>query len=445
MTMSLASTLIPARTTLLQSALAAALACGASVSHAIDFGPDGMFTLTGFAKVESSRASNQCNACARFPSEDKQRIWADEVVPGREYKTGNTTVTLFQPWLGANYNLGSGYKFSALLSQRWRDGMLDMAFDPNIWYEKNVAISHEDYGRIAIGSMTARGWSVADYPYGTNIGLSNEWGGSGAGYGMLGNAVRVTTRPLDVLSGDLVLEATYDRGNTNFSANKPAFLELYAQYHQGDLVVDGIYQDTRNGKPVAWGHAPFSGLTDSAEFDSKLGGSGQSIAMVMARYQLTSQIELSGGLRANRWSGAHAIQLTTGAQGLWNNMFNVAWDTQLAGVPNPGYVATSVDVSAGARYRMGAWTASSGVVYLGKAKTDNPAERGQSNDALAGTIGLNYDLGDGLQLYGFAGMVRFGRLGLSPMSMPGNTAFWGVDPRVTQDGNWLGLGAVYTF
>jgi hypothetical protein len=94
---------------------------------------------------------------------------------------------------------------------------------------------------------------------------------------------------------------------------------------------------------------------------------------------------------------------------------------------------------------MGAWTASSGVVYLGKAKTDNPAERGQSNDALAGTIGLNYDMGEGLQLYGFAGMVRFGRLGLSPMSMPGNTAFWGVDPRVTQDGNWLGLGAVYTF
>jgi hypothetical protein len=29
--------------------------------------------------------------------------------------------------------------------------------------------------------------------------------------------------------------------------------------------------------------------------------------------------------------------------------------------------------------------------------------------------------------------------------MPGNTAFWGVDSRVTQDGNWLGLGAVYTF
>ena len=129
--MSLASTFTPARTTLLQSALVAALACGASVGHAIDFGPDGMFTLTGFAKVESSRASNQCNACARFPSEDKQRIWADEVVPGREYKTGNTTVTLFQPWLGANYNLGSGYKFSALLSQRWRDGMLDMAFSIN--------------------------------------------------------------------------------------------------------------------------------------------------------------------------------------------------------------------------------------------------------------------------------------------------------------------------
>ena len=455
--MSISSKTLLLRPSGMRLALAGALLSLSASSYAIDFGPDGMFSLTGFAKMETAMSSNQCKDCALFPLEDKQRIWADELVNGKEYKTMAQTTILFQPWLGAKYNLGQGFTASALLSQRFRGGAgnvadslrsidRDMAFDPNIWYEKNIAISHEDYGRVAIGSMTARGWAVADYPYGTNIGLSNEWAGSGAGYGMLGNAIRATTRPLDVMNGDLVLEATIDQGNTGFTKNKPLLIELYAQYHQGDLVVDAIYQNAKNGKPLAWGHGPFSALTDSATDDSLLtSGAEQSMAMAVARYQLTSQIELSGGLRANRWSGMRAIQLSTGAQGLWNNMFNVAWDTTVGGVANPGYAASSVDVSAGARYRTGPWTASVGAIYLGTATTSNPSERGQSNDATAATVGLNYDYGQGLQFYGFAGMSHFGRIGLSPMSMPGNNAFWGVDSRVTQDGNWFGAGVVYTF
>ena len=455
--MSISSKTLLLRPSGMRLALAGALLSLSASSYAIDFGPDGMFSLTGFAKMETAMSSNQCKDCALFPLEDKQRIWADELVNGKEYKTMAQTTILFQPWLGAKYNLGQGFTASALLSQRFRGGAgnvadslrsidRDMAFDPNIWYEKNIAISHEDYGRVAIGSMTARGWAVADYPYGTNIGLSNEWAGSGAGYGMLGNAIRVTTRPLDVMNGDLVLEATIDQGNTAFTKNKPLLIELYAQYHQGDLVVDAIYQNAKNGKPLAWGHGPFSALTDSATDDSLLtSGAEQSMAMAVARYQLTSQIELSGGVRANRWSGMRAIQLSTGAQGLWNNMFNVAWDTTVGGVANPGYAASSVDVSAGARYRTGPWTASVGAIYLGTATTSNPTERGQSNDATAATVGLNYDYGQGLQFYGFAGMSHFGRIGLSPMSMPGNNAFWGVDSRVTQDGNWFGAGVVYTF
>jgi hypothetical protein len=455
--MSLTTDLSRGRARVKRLAVAGALLGLCASSHAIDFGPDGMFSLTGFAKVESAMGSNQCKDCARFPSEDKHRIWADELVNGKEYKTMAQTTILFQPWLGAKYNLGQGYTASALLSQRFRGGAgnvidslksvdRDMAFDPTIWYEKNVAISHEDFGRVAIGSMTARGWAVADYPYGTNIGLSNEWAGSGAGYGMLGNAIRVTTRPLDVMNGDLVLEATIDQGKTAFKKNKPLLVELYAQYHQGDLVVDAVFQNAKNGKPLAWGHGPFGALTDSAADDSLLPvGAEQSMAMAVARYQLTSQIELSGGVRVNRWSGMRAIQLSTGPQGLWNNMFNVAWDTNVDGVANPGYAATSMDFSAGARYRIGPWTASTGLIYLGTASTGNPSERGQSNDATAATVGLNYDYGQGIQLYGFAGLSHFGRLGLSPMSMPGNNAFWGVDSRVTQNGNWFGFGAVYTW
>ncbi len=417
-------------------------------SQAVDFGP---FSLTGFAKLEGTLGSNHCEHCQLYPSEDKQRFWADELVPGSIYETGTTNVFLFQPYLGAKFDLGRGYKLSALLSQRWRDGKEDI---PGFLYDKNVALSHEDYGSLRIGDMTTRGWSVADYPYGTNFNVADIWGASGAGYGLLRNAVRYTSRVLDVAEGDLVLEATYSAGNTDFEIHKPSFWEFYAQYHRGDLVVDAMIQDTKNGRPTAWGHGPFWAPSDSSADDSKIGGSRQSIAMIMARYQVNSKLEVSGGLRRNHWSGSYAVitqpelidnQGVIIQSGLWNPMFNVDWGGMLNGVSNPGYPATSYDEMIGLRYRMGKWTPSFGLVHLGSASTDNPSERGQSNSATVGTIGLNYDYGHGLQFYGFAGMVHYGRLGLSPMSMPGNSAFTNVDSRVTQNGAWIGIGSVFVF
>jgi predicted porin len=422
-------------------ALALVLFSGAS-SYAIDFGPEGMFSLTGFAKSEVRRGSNNCNECQLYPLENKQRIWADDLVVGKPYGTSNSNVTLFQPWLGVKYDLGQGYKLNGLLSQRWRDGKHDI---PGFWYEKNIAISHDDYGSLRIGAMTTRTWSIADYPYGTNIGVANVWGASGAGYGLLTNAVRYTSRKFDVAQGDLVVEASYDQGNRDFKINKPKFLELYAQYYKGDLVIDAMFQDTRNGNPQAWSQGPFTSLTPHAADDPKLGGSGQSIAMVMGRYQLDSRIELSGGIRINRWSGAYAVITVPGTQAQWNNMFNVDWNGQLNGVPNPGYAARTVDTMLGARYRMGQWTAHTGLTYLGKANTSNPSERGQSNAALINTLGLGYEVRQGFQVYGFVGIVNYARIGLAPMSMPSNTAFTNVDSRVTRTGNWAGLGAVYVF
>jgi hypothetical protein len=414
----------------------------AFTSHALDFGPEGMFSLTGFAKVEAQRGSNRCATCQQFPSEDKQRNWADALVPGTPYGTASSNVTLFQPWLGAKYDLGKGYKLNALLSQRLRDGKVDIK---GFWYEKNIALSHEDYGSVRYGAMTTRAWSIADYPYGTNLGVADVWGSSGAGYGLMTNALRVTSRPIDVAQGDLVLEATVDRGNRDFTVNKPSFLELYAQYRKGDLLIDAMHQDTRNGNPQAWSHGPFTGLTPNAADDSKLGSSGQAITMAMAKYQVDSRIEVSGGVRNNRWSGAYAVITQPGVQAQWNNMFNVNWNGTLNGVGNPGYAATSTDWMLGARYKTGAWTAATGMVRLGTAKTENPSERGQSNGAWINTAVLNYDMGHGIQVYGFAGMVRYDRLGLSPMSMPSNSAFTNVDSRVSQTGNWMGLGAVYVY
>lgn len=411
-----------------------------SVAHAIEAGP---LTLTGFVKLEASRSSNQCGDCQRFPNEDKQRIWADELVPGKAYGTRGTSVSLMQPWLAANVDLQDGVKVQGLLSQRWRDGKPDVVGVD--WFEKNIGISHEAWGSLRVGAMTSRAWSVADFPYGTDVGIAYPWAGSGAGYGLMPKAIRYTSTPMDALNGDLVLELSYDQGDTRFKKHKPWLVELWAQYRKGDWSVDGIVQDSRNGTPSAWGQSPFKGLTPNPADDIKLGGSGQGMAMLMVRYDLSSAWQLSAGLRFNRWSGAYAVLTQTGPPDLWNNMFNVNWNATLNGVSNPGYPATSTDFSLGARRREGDWIYSAGLVHLGKASTNNPSERGQSNQMTLATAGVGKQLAPTWRVYVMAGWVAYGRLGLAPMSMPSNSAFSGVDSRIARSGNWIGVGTVYTF
>jgi len=427
---------------------AAALASSLCASAwAVDFGP---FTLNAFFQGEAGRVSANCedNSCQVDPAATKQFIWADPVVQGKGYGAGTTSVTQFQPYLGVKFDLPEGFKISGLISQRWRDGQINW---PGYYYDLNVALSHEDYGSLRIGSMTTRSWSLADYPFGTDIGLGYPWSSSGAGYGLLVRAVRYTSPIFDVAEGDVVVEGTYSMGESGWSNNRPSFFELWVHYGRRDLSIDFIAQNTRNGTPSAFGQTPFTGLFYDNSFDSSLGGSGQGIAMVQARYRLTTQLELLGGLRWNRWSGAYAVLLQTrtvnpGGFDIWNNPFNVDWSQQLSDGSYKGYSATAVDGVLGARYSFDSnWTIYGGALYLGKANTDNPSERGQSNSATYGTIGLQYDFRNGLQLYTFAGVVHYGQLGLSAMSMASNSVFSEVDSRLERTGNFFGAGLRYTF
>ena len=427
--------------------LVAAVIASPAASLALDFGP---FTLTGFAKVEATQVSTYCkdSSCQREPLASKEFPWADELVQGKAYGAGTTHVTLFQPYLAFKYALPRGFKVDALVSQRWRDGKHDFK---GFWYDKSVGISHEDYGSVRFGAMQTRAWSMADYPFGSNIGLADSWGSSGAGYGLLTRALRYTSRPFDVVEGDLVLEATYDPGARGWKKNKPRFVELWAQYTRGDLQVNVMLQDTKNGTPSAFSHGPFTGPFYDTLVDPLIGGNSQSISMIMATYKVDAKLELSAGARGNRWSGAYAKFLFSAANNplgnydLWNNPFNVDWSNNLGEGIYKGHPATSLDLVLGARYKVGKWTASTGLLHLGAASTTNPTDRGQSNAATINTIGLNYDYGQGFQFYGSAGMVNYAKRGLAPTSMPSNSAFTSIDSRIKTRGNWFGAGAVYTF
>ncbi len=423
----------------------------AGPSQAVDFGPDGMFSLNGFAEAKVTLQGSYCAHCQVAPDTySKQVRIADAIIPGKTYGDVTTTFWQVQPDLSFKYDLGQGYKAGGKLSQRWRAQTINGNDDevryggtvdvPDYWYNKNLSLSHEDYGTATIGSMTTRGWSVADFPYGGNVGLSDAWGASGAGYGMLSNAIRVALPLLDVAGGDLFLEASYDQGNTNFTRLKPEFWELYAQYHRGDLVLDAVLQDATNGGPVAWGHAPFSAVTPFSPDDKNpaLNGNHQSTATLMARYQATSQIELTAGLRRNEWKGASVVYNPVTD---WLTAFNVDFNNSNF----PGYSAVSYDGMLSLRYRINKWVLSTGLVYLGTAETSNPSERGQSNSAVFNTFNANYEFGNGWLFESSFGMVHYNKLGLSPMSMGTNSTFSNVDSRITQDGRWLTIGMLYAF
>jgi predicted porin len=416
----------------------------ASAGHAVEFGPDGMFSINGFGEVTLTVGNNQCppEGCQLSPETDRQRIWADAVVPGRKLSTDATGFSQVQLWLGAKYDLGRGFRLKGTLSQNWRDGKVDT---PGFVREQNISVSHEDYGTLTAGETVSRTWQFADFPFGSNLGLSSAWAGTGAGYRNLRRAIRYTSPVLDVAAGDMVLEMTYDRGSSNFKVNKPSFYELWAHYGKGDLSIDAMYQDTRNGSPSAFGAAGFYAPFYDPAGDNRLGGSGQSMALLQAIYQYSPKIELSGAVRRNRWSGAYAVVALDGPPVQFNFPFNVDWGGTLNGVANPGYPARSTDLALGARYRMNKWTLSTGLVYIGKASTDNPSERGQSNSALVNTVGATYNYGNGWEASVFAGMIHYRLKGLSPLGMPSNATINAIDSRVTKAGNWFGAGIKYNF
>lgn len=430
-------------------ALVAALA--SAPAGAIDFGP---FSLTGFAKFEHTRTTNVCDDCQREAGEARHRVWADPIAFGKPYGTRTAEVTLFQPYLGFKQRVAGGFEIFGLLSQRWRDGKVDL----DGWlYERNVGVAHEDYGRLTIGSMTTRGWSVADFPYsfkaigsdfwGGGVGGSTAWSDAGAGYGLLSRAVRFMYRPVEFMNGDVLLEATYDMGKSGWKRNKPEFFELYAKYIGRDLLVDVVLQSAKNGEPVAWSKAPFGGLTPFPEDDPLLGGSSQGMALLMVRHLLRPDLEIGAGIRFNRWSGAYAVQTTPGPLGRWNSMFNVDWNGFDAnGVPNPGYSARSTDATVSLRYRVNDKTTVGGsLVHLGKARTANPSERGQSNTLTVASTSVGYQLHPMVQVYATFNLYQFGRKGQAPLSIPAHDAFTQIDSRVADRGNSIGIGANISF
>jgi len=87
---------------------------------------------------------------------------------------------------------------------------------------------------------------------------------------------------------------------------------------------------------------------------------------------------------------------------------------------------------------------------MNKAYTKTPTEWGQSNTATFGNIGVYRKIPSLIgradtSIYGGLARNQFGRQGPGPLSMPNNTAFGGVDPRVSKSGNTVTIGTKILF
>ena len=252
--------------------------------------------------------------------------------------------------------------------------------------------------------------------------------------------------------GDLVLEATYDQGDTDFKINKPLFWEFWAQYRRGDLVVDAIVPGHPQRHARRPWPGPFTGLTPFPADDAKLGSSGQGIVHADGRAtRSTPQSRSRAASRFNRWSGAYAV-ITTPAQparsAQWNNMFNVDWGGTLNGVPNPGYSASSTDFLLGLRYRMGQVDRLHRHGLPGQGQHRQPERtRARATRPLFNTVGPATTTSAGRCIvYGLARRgCHYGQTGpvadvdarqrrLHRRRFPGG-----------RSGNWVGIGAVFVF
>ena len=453
-----------------------ALLAGVSLAaQAAQFGP---LTLSGFGKDEidvSNNVGTVDNNRAMPPQcyGDAREVLPASRTPGSSQyclPTSVGTVTapspMFQLTGNLHHEFDNGVKVEAVLTKRIRNGSNDIVGQN--WFEKYVAVSYPSLGKLSVGTQLARAWSRQDgfsYP----IGLSTAWSETGAGFGLFPDAVRFTSSMFYTPYGKLTLEATYA---TNHAFNTytgpqvagpaptPRMLELFAQFSNHDNLIEFTFETSHGAGQSSWGKAPFVGasnlpvltLNGTNYYDSL---PRQSVAILEGDHWFTPQWMLTWGLRHSYWSGesttcGYVNNVGNGQPGCLYPSGGFNYADALSGTTayQPGYSASTNDFLLGLTHYRDLWTYTAGMVYLGRARTDNPTQWGQDNWAVITNLGLYRKLPEiyrNLSVYGGIGYVHFGHLGAPPLSMTSVTQFGGVNSWVSSHAESLTLGALVTF
>ncbi|MEN9775159.1 MAG: hypothetical protein RL322_2229 [Pseudomonadota bacterium] len=440
-----------------------------------------LWEASGFMKFEATRAGT---AARRVPEAESTYQFdvrnafrtppASPIVQSR-----SSSLALQQLSLGVSHETDSAITWEARASYRWRsEAALNQLFrSPDVdyragggwsgtdWFERLVGVSRPDLGSLRYGTQLSRAWARSDsfsYP----VGLSNQWSGSGAAYGILPEALRLTSRTFEDGRGKLTAELTVgrDRLNTaNVEQNRltstqqpfspgptePELVELFLQYSVPGHLVEFVMQTSRGARQSAFGKGALIGwigdpdtLGPTGAEPRRAGRPSQAVAILQGNHWPNPQNMLTYGLRYSQWSGSAASCNYDAVNGYCLFGMDPGFNYGDAPTHYAGFRGSSVDAMLGWSHYRGLYTYTAGFVWFGKASSDNPIEWGQSNSAISTNLGVHRKLPavhKGASLYGGLGWSRFARIGPAPLSMPDNL-FLGVNPLYDRSGAAVTLG-----
>ena len=437
-------------------AIATALLAGAP-ALAEQYGP---LEVLGFIKNEYTLCDNCSQGLVNRSTYDPRGVlMPPDPMVNQGGDSGATGHNLFLVQLsaGLSHEFDNALELEAVATGRMRNTEEDI-YD-NWLIDLYAGASHPRLGSLQVGKMKSRSWSRSDsfaYP----LGLSSPWAESGAGYGVFPEAVRYATPEYEIRYGKIRFEGTYGQADTRKPLNPqslvdappdPWLFEIFVQYSNEKNLVELIYQQSDGGRQSSFSKGAFygaqgntNGPVSSPEYEAP----SENVLILQGNYWMNERWKFSYGLKRSEWSG-QAQQCDFGpvstveSQCYWDQPgFNYSGDI------NAVYDAVSYDLMLGAAYSRGKWIYTLGGVYLNQASTNNPVEWGQDNDATFVNLGFYRKMPEihrNVEFYGGIGRVMYGRQGPAPLSMPSNTAFGGVDPRVSESGNSFTFGANFYF
>ncbi|MCC7200860.1 MAG: hypothetical protein IT483_15215 [Gammaproteobacteria bacterium] len=440
----------------LSLSLAVSAALLAPPALAEQFGP---LEVVGFAKDEFSFCDN-CSSGIVNPSAYDPRGVLSPPDPmlnqGGESESTSANLGLVMLTLRLRHEFDNAVSIEAGTSGRMRNNGPDI-YD-NWMTDLYAGVSHPTYGSLQVGKMATRTWTRADsfaYP----LGLSTSWAESGAGYGVVPEALRYATREFEIPTGKIRFEATMGRARERVPLNpsstvipppSPKMLEVFIQYSNSKNLIEAMFQGTSGGRQSSFSKGAFYGA--QGDTNGPTGSPGyekptQNVSIIEGTYWHSPTWKVSYGIKRSEWSGQQQ-QCDYGpvspiASDCFFDQpgFNYASDLRM-------HHAIEWDAMLGVGYTRGLWVYTLGGVRMNKAYVKTPTEWGQSNTATFVNFGVYRKLPEvykNLEIYGGLGRVMFGRQGPAPLSMPSNTAFGGVDPRISESGNSATIGVNLTF
>lgn len=446
------------------------------------------YEIGGFAKVEWSKAGQAPKIVpdnlSTYTIDNRNAI---NSVPVSAVSLGSKSsqLSMQQLTLGVSRETDSAIGLQAKVTYRWRStNASDLFTAPDVDYtsgtglggydftEKLVGISRPDLGAIQVGTQLSRSWSRSD-AFSFPVGMSSQWADSGAGFGVLPHAVRLTSPNFEDGTGKLSAELTLARNglNTNnvdqnlvllgSSPTRPDLKELFFQYSNPKNLIELVIQSTSGAKQTAFGKSALVGwigdpdnLSDGSNDPRRALKPSQSVVIFQGNHWPNPQNMMTWGLRRSQWSGSAATcnfdrQLVQDNGDEGGCLFGVesGFNYGPESTSYQGYRATTWDALLGWSHYVGLYTYTVSGVYFGKASSENPIVKWGSNSALSVNLGVSRkvpEIHQGLTVSGGIAFAKFNKLGPAPLSMP-NNSFLGINSLYDKTGHAMTLGATWVF